>query len=126
MSNEVRIAVYGAGYLGRQIYHHLRAYYHDSATVAGFIDDTKPVGEDVIDGLTTLGSLADAQSDPALNPTTISMVFAICYTSMRARGTALQRVLDAGYDLFDVINPSAMIEPGASCKWAVATNGAIS
>ena len=114
MSNDIRIALYGAGYLGRQIYHHLHAYYGDRATVAGFIDDTKPVGEAVIDGLATLGSLAEARNDPEQNPNAISIVFAIGYTSMRARGRALQRVLDAGYDLFDVIHPAAMIEPGAS------------
>lgn len=126
MSKDLRIAIYGAGYLGRQIYHHVRAYYGDQATVVGFIDDTKPAGEAVIDGLTTLGSLAAAQASRELNPELISIVFAIGYTSMPARGRALQRVRDAGYALFAVIHPQAMIEPGADAgEGSVVLAGAV-
>jgi acetyltransferase-like isoleucine patch superfamily enzyme len=107
------LVFYGAGHLGRQIYHHVKHYCAETAQVLGFIDDTKGVGHEVIDGQLTLGSLADAMQDPALQPTAVHLVFAIGYTSMVQRRAALERVLAAGYPLFTVVHPRAVIEPGA-------------
>lgn len=108
-----RVAFYGAGYLGQQVYHHVSSYCRDTAEVIGFLDDTKPAGQEVTDGLRTLGSLADAAFAPALQPEAIDLVFAIGYTSMRLRRAALERVLAAGYRLFTVVHPRAFIEPNA-------------
>lgn len=112
MSRE-RIALYGAGWLGRQIHHHLAAWYADRAEVIGFIDDVQPPGVDVVAGRRTLGPLDAARADPALAPGAIKLVFAIGYANMAARRAALDRVLGAGYELFQVLHPKAAIEPGA-------------
>lgn len=114
MDNPVRVAVYGAGHLGQQVLHHLNAYYGDRAEVVGFLDDTKPAGADVTCGLRTIGSLAEASSTPDFAPDELAIVFAIGYSSMRARRRALDRVLEAGYSLFDVVHPAAIIEPGTT------------
>lgn len=107
------VVIYGAGHLGRQIYHHVKHHCAETAQVLGFIDDTKGVGHEVIDGQKTLGHLADAVHSPALQPSAVHMVFAIGYTSMVQRRAALDRVLAAGYQLFTVVHPRAVIEPGA-------------
>jgi acetyltransferase-like isoleucine patch superfamily enzyme len=113
MSRKHDVAVYGAGYLGRQVLHHLKAHCSDRVRVLGFVDDTLGVGESVAPGLEVLGSLAEAIQKPELSPGRLSMVFAIGYSSMAGRRRALQRVIDAGYDLFDYVHPAAMVEPGA-------------
>ncbi len=107
------VALYGAGHLGRQIYHHLLAWCAERCEVLGFIDDTRPAGVEVIDGSRTLGSLAAALGDPRLRPGATRLVFAIGYSNMMARRAALDRVLGAGYELFDVVHPRASVEPGA-------------
>ena len=113
MSDRQRIALYGGGHLGRQIYHHVAAYYRERVEVAGFIDDTLEADTEVIDGKCALGSLAQAMQSTDLAPTAIEVVFAIGYADMGRRRAALRRVLDAGYRLFSVVHPRAVIEPGA-------------
>ena len=113
MSQRQRVAFYGAGHLGRQIYHHVAAHHAERVQVLGFIDDTRPAGEAVIDGQLTLGSLTSAAPSNPLGPGAIALVFAIGYADMRQRRAALQRALDAGYRLHSVIHPRAVIEPGA-------------
>ena len=114
MGDKTKVAIYGAGYLGRQVLHHLNSYCSDRAELLGFIDDTLPAGEEVVSGLTVLSSLPEAIRNPSLAPGTLSLVFAIGYSSMTARGSALRRVMEAQYDLFQVIHPAAMIEPGVT------------
>jgi acetyltransferase-like isoleucine patch superfamily enzyme len=110
---KIQVGFYGAGELGRQVYHHVATYHRDTAEVIGFLDDTKERGLEVIDGKRTLGSLADAAGTPGLRPDAIDIVFTIGYTSMPLRRAALERVLAAGYRLFSVLHPRAVIEPGA-------------
>ena len=111
--SRTRVAIYGAGHLGRQVYHHVAAHIADAAQVIGFLDDVREPGQEVIDGKRTLGSLKEACAMPELAPGAIEIVFAIGYTSMLERRAALERVLQAGYTLFTVVHPRAVIEPGA-------------
>jgi acetyltransferase-like isoleucine patch superfamily enzyme len=113
MSERLRVAIYGAGHLGRQVHHHVAAHQSECVQVLGFIDDTRPAGEPVIDGRTTLGSLAEAVRSIELGPQSIAIVFAIGYANMALRRAALERVRAAGYRLHSVIHPRAVIEPGA-------------
>lgn len=113
MSERRRVGIYGAGHLGRQIYHHVTAHHAERVQVLGFIDDTRPAGEPVIDGQTTLGSLSEAACSNALGPQSIAIVFAIGYANMALRRAAVERVRAAGYHLHSVIHPRAVIEPGA-------------
>ncbi len=108
-----RLAFYGAGHLGRQVLHHVRHQAGPGVELLGFIDDTRPPGEPVAGGLCSLGSLAHALQDAALQPATTELVFTIGYSDMRARRTALDRVLAAGYRLFTVLHARAVVEPGA-------------
>lgn len=109
-----RLVIYGAGYLGQQVLHHLLAYYSEATDIVGFLDDTRPAGETIAGDLDSLGALADAQMSDDLAPDSTTIVFAIGYASMLARRRALERVLAAGYQLFDVIHPAAIIEPGVT------------
>jgi len=111
--SKVRIAIYGAGYLGQQVWHHLFHYYADTTELLGFIDDSMEPGLEIVGKKYTLGSVAKAQHDKHLGPEAIQLVFAIGYSDMRARRSALDRVLGAGYKLFSVIHPLAVLEPGA-------------
>ncbi len=106
------VVIYGSGYLGRQLLHHLRSYYA-ATTVLGFADDTRPSGEQVVPGLFTLGGVSDVSRQDAASPKSTEMVFAIGYSDMLARAAALERVLGLGYRLFSIIHPGAMIEPNA-------------
>lgn len=117
--SRTRIAIYGAGYLGKQVFHHIRHHCADQAELIGFVDDTCPPGEAVIGDVVTLGDLKQIKNTQGLGPGDIKLVFAIGYADMAARHAALDRVLDAGYDLFTVVHPRATIEPdvdlGAGC-----------
>jgi acetyltransferase-like isoleucine patch superfamily enzyme len=108
-----RIAIYGSGHLGRQVFHHIHHHLADDVALLGFIDDTVAAEEAVIGGMTTLGSLDRVKVTDGLGPGEIRLVFAIGYADMPARRAALNRVLDAGYELFSVVHPRATIEPGA-------------
>lgn len=107
-----RVVIYGAGELGRQVLHHVRAYQADVSEVVGFIDDTRDPGEPVTEGLLTLGGLEAARSTAASAPADAHLLFAVGYGDMRRRGVALERALAAGYALHSVIHPRASIEPG--------------
>lgn len=109
-----RVAIYGAGHLGRQILHHVRHHGGAEVELAGFLDDTHAPGEAVADGYRTLGSLDHAMATPGLRPGELELVFGIGYADMRARRAALERVLAAGYALHTVVHPRACIEPGAT------------
>jgi acetyltransferase-like isoleucine patch superfamily enzyme len=111
--SRTQLAVYGAGYLGQQVYHHVATYCRDTADVIGFVDDTQRAGLPVVDGQYTLGCMADAVESPQMGPDAIEIVFAIGYASMRRRREALERVLAAGYRLYSVVHPRAVIEPNA-------------
>lgn len=111
--NPTPVIVYGAGHLGRQVYHHLKHHAAGQARVLGFIDDTQAAGSEVTDGQLVLATLAACAGNPALQPSAVQLVFAIGYTSMPQRRAALDRVCAAGYRLFTVVHPRAVIEPGA-------------
>ncbi len=111
--NRIPVVFYGAGWLGRQVFHHVAHHGGGSAEVLGFIDDTQPAGREVVPGQHTLGPLNEALVSPHLNPHAVQMVFAIGYSNMRLRRAALNRVLDAGYRLVTVVHPRAVVEPGA-------------
>lgn len=107
-----RVALYGAGHLGRQVWHHLRHHAADELELAGFIDDVQLPGTAVIGGLKVLASLPTAVATPGLDPASLALVFTIGYGDMVGRAAALQRVLDAGYALQGFVHPRAVVEPG--------------
>lgn len=111
-----KIVVYGGGHLGRQVYHHLRAYYSESAELIGYVDDTKPEGEIIVDNVPNLGGMVDLSKKPSMSPDHVKIVFAIGYTNMKKRGVALERVESNGYELFSVIHPRSMIESNANLE----------
>ncbi|MCB1693488.1 MAG: hypothetical protein KDI19_12045 [Pseudomonadales bacterium] len=118
--------VYGAGHLGRQVLHHLWAYYGDSIEILGFVDDVRAPGEEVLGGLQTLGPLECARDDARLGPHAAGVVFAVGYSSMTARHAALDRVVDAGYGLLSVVHPQAIVEPGTEIgAGAIILGGAV-
>lgn len=111
--SRTRVAIYGAGHLGRQVLHHVTHHCADEVDLIGFVDDTRPGGEAVAGGAETLGGLDRARETRGLRPGELMLVFAIGYSDMAARRAALNRVLDAGYELFSVVHPRAIVEPGA-------------
>lgn len=104
------LLIYGAGKLGYQVYYHVKQYYGETAKVAGFIDDTMPVGTEIVDGISTVGGLSDKSFGTSFSPQDVKVVFAIGYSNMKARLSAYQRLLEAGYHLFSIIHPRAVVE----------------
>ena len=112
--------------LGKQVGHLIVNHYAGQYRLCGFIDDVLPPGVDVIDGITTLGSLADVSAMADYSPESKSLAFAIGYSDMRARGLALAKVLPLGYDIVSLIHPTASVEPSASLgKGVVVLAGAV-
>jgi PglD N-terminal domain/Hexapeptide repeat of succinyl-transferase len=107
-----RVAIYGAGELGRQVLHHLRHHATPTLELLGFIDDTRPPGEPVRDGLDTLGGLQRAAETPGLRPGEVVVAFAIGYSDMQARRKALDRTIGGGWALHTLVHPRAVVEPG--------------
>lgn len=105
-----RVAIYGAGSLGRQLCHYVRAHLPMQAELRGFVDDTRAPGDPVSDDLVNLGPLSAVAADPRHQG--LHLVFAIGYADMQQRGQALQRALDSGLPLYTLVHPSAIIEPG--------------
>jgi UDP-perosamine 4-acetyltransferase len=105
--------IYGGGMLGKQVGHLMLNHYAGRHNLCGFIDDVLPPGVDVIDGITTLGSLADVSAMSGYGPESKSLVFAIGYSDMRARGLAVDKVRPLGYDMISLIHPAASVEPSA-------------
>lgn len=60
MKDEIKVAVYGAGEMGRQALHYLRLmnYEPPSPIMVGWFDDTKKIGEE-IEGFSVLGGYRD-------------------------------------------------------------------
>jgi len=108
------LLIYGAGKLGCQVYYHVKKYYAGTAKVAGFVDDTMPVGSEIIDGIRTVGGLSEQSFCASFAPQDFRVVFAIGYSNMGARLSAYQRLLEAGYGLFSIIHPRAVIEDNAT------------
>ena len=111
--SRTKVAIYGAGHLGKQIYHHVHHHCANQVEFLGFIDDTRSAGEIVDGDAVTLGTLNDVIATQGLRLGEIQVVFAIGYANMPARHAALDRVLDAGYELYSVVHPRSVIEPGA-------------
>lgn len=105
-----RVAVFGAGHLGRQLAHYLR--HHGGVELVGFVDDTRPAGQPVTDDLHTLGGLADLGAAPQRGPRDMALAFAIGYADMAARRAALERVRASGWPLHSFVHPRAFVEPG--------------
>lgn len=105
-----RVAIYGAGHLGRQLSHYVR--HHGGVELVGFVDDTRPAGQPVIDGLPTLGGLAGLAGTPGLGPSDVVLAFGIGYADMGARRAALERVRNSGWGLYTFVHPRAFVEPG--------------
>jgi len=104
------LLIYGAGKLGQQVYYHLNSYYLNKVKVLGFVDDTKPKNEKIIDGLLTLGTFKEIVNEKKYLPTRCKIVFAIGYGNMRGRQTAYQCIIDHGYKLFSMVHPKAIME----------------
>lgn len=105
------LLVFGAGRLGRQLLHHLRQLV--DVRIEGFVDDVLTPGSEAPGGHRCLGSLEQVVAVHGLGPAVATMVFAVGYADMAARGRALQRVLDAGYRLHGFVHPRACVEPGS-------------
>ena len=109
-----RVAIYGAGHLGRQVHHHVVSHLADAVELLGFIDDSQPAGKPVLGGLSTLGALGAARASASCGPDAVQIIFAIGYSCMQRRRAALERVKAAGYGLYTVVHPRAWIEAGAA------------
>ena len=115
MTNHDKLVVFGASHLGQQTLTHLRNHFRH-LTVVGFVDDTMAAGTPIVDELVCLGGLDEVARSDAHGPSRAAMVFAIGYADMRGRRQALDRVDAAGFELFSVIHPQAIIDPTATIE----------
>lgn len=106
------IIIYGAGMLGQQVANMLQTHFSSQYKLMGCVDDTQDAGIRVVDGLTTIGSLETVAACELYNPRQTTMIFAIGYTKMQARGAAFKRAVDAGYTFQSIIHPHAVVDPG--------------
>lgn len=123
----MRTLIFGAGKLGHQCLRLLRAHCPDRP-VMGFVDDSRPAGAPVADGLVTLGGLEDCAARWHADS---QLVFAIGYADMAARLRALDRALAAGWRLATLVHPRAWVEPDVQlgegcivCAGAIVDKGA--
>lgn len=107
----MKALVYGSGHLGRQVLHVLEHHFGGAYTVAGFVDDQRPAGEEVTGGYRTLGSLADVAANPETAPERAVLVPAIGYANLAGRGRALELARALGYAFPVLVHPRAWLEP---------------
>ncbi len=102
--------IYGGGKLGKQIHFAAVSYFKDKYNILGFIDDTKDIGEKVIEDLEIVGSLKEVKKTQQYNDKKINLLFAIGYGDMQKREVAFHNAINAGYDFESLIHPNAMVE----------------
>jgi sugar O-acyltransferase (sialic acid O-acetyltransferase NeuD family) len=114
-----RVAIIGAGDLGVQLAHHLRAM--PGATPIGFFDDTRPVGAVVAD-IQVLGNVNDVEASYRLNVFD-ELLIGIGYKHLAVRQALFERFRTvipfarlihphAWIDPTCVVEPGAVIYPG--------------
>lgn len=108
--NRKNILIYGSCRHGLQVYQVLKAYYLDSWNILGFIDDTKAVGEEVIDNLLTVGGIDQLHQSDAYGSQQISLVMAIGYDRLDKKLQAYLKAKTYGYTFENVKHPQAFIE----------------
>lgn len=106
------VLIYGAGALGRQVYRNLAAC-GGGIEVLGFLDDVKPAGTVVSDGLQTVGGLDAMLQKTNYAPGRIGLVPGIGYGNLPARRAAYERALAQGYKFIGFRHPQALIDPSA-------------
>jgi sugar O-acyltransferase (sialic acid O-acetyltransferase NeuD family) len=106
------VLIYGGGALGRQVYRNL-ADWAPGLEVLGFIDDVKPAGTVIVDGLSTVGSLNSLGQQASLAPMRVRLIPAIGYGNLPARRAAYENAQSAGYGFQGFQHPKSLIEPSA-------------
>jgi len=108
----MKTLIYGSGKLGEQVLHVVNHHFGSYLNVVGFVDDTRPAGEDVTAGYQTLGNLETVAASRLHGPNRAVIVPAIGYGDQVARGRALDRAVALGYGMPTLVHPRAWVEPG--------------
>ena len=104
-----KLLIYGGGLLGRQV-HYLFANYSPDLEILGFVDDTREPGEEIVPGLTCLGSLEQVANEATSAPDRAGMALAIGYANMPGRLQAFERARGMGYGFQSFVHPRAVVE----------------
>ena len=107
----IDVLIYGAGMLGRQVAHLVRAHFANSYRVIGFVDDVKEVGTEISEKAPVVGSLRQLDSMAGLRATQVPLIFGIGYSDMLARRSAFESAQQLGYHFLSLVHPAAMVEP---------------
>lgn len=102
-----RLIIIGAGDLGKQLCYYY-SHFRNDVVIAGFADDTKETGEEVVDGLTILGSIGELK-----NLQFEGLVMGIGYHHLSKR-SEIFRELTALYSFETFIHPHAFVDSSAS------------
>lgn len=100
--------IYGAGLLGEQVGFQLEQ--NSKKKVIGFIDDTLPVGKQIVNNKLVLGSFESITNNPIYSPENVEIYLAIGYSNMKARGEVLNNIKKYGYKIASFFHPKSIIE----------------
>ena len=126
MRSVADVVIYGGGMLGHQVAHILLNFFSDRFRLVGFVDDVKPAGSEVIEGIETVGSLEQVIALEKCSPENCLMLFAIGYTDMRSRRTAFEKAVSVGYKMEGLVHPGASVDPSAKLgSGAIVLAGAV-
>ena len=100
-----KIAIVGAGVLGKQIKHYILSFTNDM--VCGWYDDTKQFGS-LVDDVLVLGAIKNI-FDPS--PIWDELVIAIGYRHLSFKKKLLDKLQRHSIQLYQFIHPSATVDP---------------
>ncbi len=106
----MRMLIYGTGRLAQQMLHLVTAHFGQRCTVAGFVDDQRRPGEPVTADHRVLGDLDTVARFPATGPRRVCLVPALDPRDQPARGRALARARQFGYQFPIIVHPDACVE----------------
>lgn len=106
----LKIVLYGAGKLGKQMHYIVDKYFHDTIKIVGFADDTIEKGTLILNSLHNLGSIIELNSSKNYSPENTKLVLSIGYSNMNGRKIAFTKAKEFGYSFENIIHPKAFVE----------------
>jgi len=111
----MNVFIYGAGILGRQVYHLINEI--PEISISGFADDTKPIGTSVLSDFKVSESrktLNERLSTEPNFPQDYGLILAIGPDNLAARWQAFRWGHEKGFNFPNLIHPAASVDASTS------------
>lgn len=105
------VLIYGAGTLGRQVYHLIKEL--SGISISGFIDDTKPIGTSVFPSLKISENKDTLNKKLSTNPNfshQVGLILAIGPNNLAARWKVFNWGVENGFNFPNLIHPTASVD----------------